>query len=74
METLTEQLQSPQVCEEDPNGSVIVDDLVHVQKVNRELEQQLNDKNKVSYLYATIIFPPNLLRNVTFVRYMCTRG
>lgn len=62
VETLTEQLQSPEVCEEDPNGSAMVDDLVHIQKVNRELEQQLNDKNKVSYLYVTIILFPNLLR------------
>ncbi|XP_041855580.1 golgin subfamily A member 1 isoform X2 [Melanotaenia boesemani] len=46
VETLTEQLQSPEVCEEDQNGSVTVDDLDHIQKVNRELEQQLSDKNR----------------------------
>ncbi|XP_040898116.1 golgin subfamily A member 1 isoform X1 [Toxotes jaculatrix] len=46
VETLTEQLQSPAVCEEDQNGSVTVDDLDHIQKVNRELEQQLSDKNR----------------------------
>ncbi|XP_028269029.1 golgin subfamily A member 1 isoform X5 [Parambassis ranga] len=46
VETLTEQLHSPEVCEEDQNGSVTVDDLDHVQKVNRELEQQLSDKNR----------------------------
>uniref|UniRef100_A0A672HLN4 Golgin subfamily A member 1 n=1 Tax=Salarias fasciatus TaxID=181472 RepID=A0A672HLN4_SALFA len=46
VETLTEQLHSPEVCEEDQNGSVTVDDLDHIQKVNRELEQQLSDKNR----------------------------
>lgn len=56
VETLTEQVHSPEVCEEDQNGSVTVDDLAHVQKVNRELEQQLGDKNRVS-----CIFPPILL-------------
>lgn len=50
VETLTEQLHSPEVCEEDQNGSVTVDDLDHIQKVNRELEQQLSDKNRVSHL------------------------
>lgn len=51
VETLTEQLHSPKVCEEGQNGSVTVDDLDHIQKVNRELEQQLSDKNRVSQLY-----------------------
>ncbi|XP_059193207.1 golgin subfamily A member 1 isoform X2 [Centropristis striata] len=46
VETLTEQLHSPEVCEEDQNGSVTVDDLDHIQKVNRELEQQLTDKSR----------------------------
>uniref|UniRef100_A0A3Q3MUS7 Golgin subfamily A member 1 n=1 Tax=Mastacembelus armatus TaxID=205130 RepID=A0A3Q3MUS7_9TELE len=46
VETLTEQLHSPELCEEDQNGSVTVDDLDHIQKVNRELEQQLSDKNR----------------------------
>ncbi|XP_070760785.1 golgin subfamily A member 1 isoform X2 [Enoplosus armatus] len=46
VETLTEQLHSPEVCEEDQNGSVTVDDLDHIQKVNRELEQQLSDKSR----------------------------
>lgn len=50
VETLSEQLHSPAVCEEDQNGSVSVDDLDHVQKVNRELEQQLGDKNRVRTL------------------------
>lgn len=55
VETLTEQLHSPEVCEEDQNGSVTVDDLDHIQKVNRELEQQLSDKNRVRYLYTPIL-------------------
>ncbi|CAN9512777.1 unnamed protein product [Ophioblennius macclurei] len=46
VETLTEQLHSPEVCEEDQNGSVTVDDLDHIQKVNKDLEQQLSDKNR----------------------------
>ncbi|XP_055360242.1 golgin subfamily A member 1 isoform X2 [Betta splendens] len=46
VETLTEQLQTPEVCEEDQNGSVMMDDLDHIQKVNRDLEQQLGDKNR----------------------------
>ncbi|XP_054876503.1 golgin subfamily A member 1 isoform X3 [Poeciliopsis prolifica] len=46
VETLTEQLQSPKVCEEDQNGCVTVDDLDHIHRVNRELEQQLSDKNR----------------------------
>ncbi|XP_061753390.1 golgin subfamily A member 1 isoform X1 [Nerophis ophidion] len=46
VETLTEQLQSPAVCEEDHNGSLTVDDLDNVHKVNRELEQQLSDKTR----------------------------
>ncbi|XP_033974180.1 golgin subfamily A member 1 isoform X2 [Trematomus bernacchii] len=46
VETLTEQLHSPEVCEEDQNGSVTVDDLDHIHKVNRDLEQQLTDKNR----------------------------
>lgn len=54
VETLTEQLQSPEVCEEDQNGSVTVDDLDHIQKVNRELEQQLSDKNRVRHLHSLI--------------------
>ncbi|XP_077457841.1 golgin subfamily A member 1 isoform X1 [Stigmatopora argus] len=46
VETLTEQLHSPPVCKEDHNGSVNVDDLDHIQKVNKDLEQQLSDKNR----------------------------
>ncbi|XP_057688821.1 golgin subfamily A member 1 isoform X1 [Corythoichthys intestinalis] len=46
VETLTEQLHSPSVCKEDHNGSVNVDDLDHIQKVNKDLEQQLGDKNR----------------------------
>ncbi|XP_028269027.1 golgin subfamily A member 1 isoform X3 [Parambassis ranga] len=54
VETLTEQLHSPEVCEEDQNGSVTVDDLDHVQKVNRELEQQLSDKNRLQQRLAEL--------------------
>ncbi|XP_033946993.1 golgin subfamily A member 1 isoform X2 [Pseudochaenichthys georgianus] len=46
VETLTEQLHSPEACEHDQNGSVTVDDLDHIHKVNRELEQQLTDKSR----------------------------
>ncbi|KAF0033360.1 hypothetical protein F2P81_013426 [Scophthalmus maximus] len=56
VDTLTEQLHSPEVCEEDQNGSVTVDDLDHIQKVNRELEQQLSDKNKVRHLLSSDSF------------------
>ncbi|XP_061622324.1 golgin subfamily A member 1 isoform X4 [Phyllopteryx taeniolatus] len=45
VETLTEQLHSPALCDEDHNGSVTVNDLDHIQKV-KELEQQLSDKNR----------------------------
>lgn len=48
VETLTLQLQTPEVCEPDQNGTVTVDDLDHMQEANRDLEQQLSDKNKVS--------------------------
>lgn len=64
VETLTEQLHSPEVCEEDQNGSVTVDDLDHIQKVNRELEQQLSDKNRVSHLYTHILLFLQLWWNV----------
>ncbi|KAK5909155.1 hypothetical protein CesoFtcFv8_003110 [Champsocephalus esox] len=46
VDTLTEQLHSPEAREDDHNGSVTVDDLDHIHKVNRELEQQLADKNR----------------------------
>lgn len=54
VETLTEQLHSPEACEHDQNGSVTVDDLDHIHKVNRELEQQLTDKNRVGYLFTPL--------------------
>lgn len=57
METLTEQLHSHSVvCEEDQNGSVTVDDLDHIQKVNKELEQELSDKNRVRRFLAIHIW------------------
>lgn len=47
VETLTEQQQQqPEVCEEEQNGSVTVDDLDHMQKINKDLEQQLSEKNR----------------------------
>ncbi|XP_046904410.1 golgin subfamily A member 1 isoform X2 [Hypomesus transpacificus] len=46
VDTLTGQLQAPDVSEPDQNGVVTVDDLDHMQKVNKELEQQLGEKNK----------------------------
>lgn len=52
VETLTEQLQSPEVCVDAENGSVTVNDLDHIQKVNRDLEQQLGDKNRVSTFHT----------------------
>lgn len=48
VETLTEQLHRPEVCEEDENVRITGDDLDQIQKLNRELEQQLGDKNRVS--------------------------
>lgn len=55
METLTEQLHDRDVHVEDQNGIVTVDDLDHIQKVNRELEQQLGDKNRVSCCSVPIL-------------------
>lgn len=52
METLTEQLHTPDVCVDAENGNVTVNDLDHLQKVNRDLEQQLGDKNRVSILFT----------------------
>lgn len=46
VETLTGQLQAPEVSEPEQNGAVTVDDLDHMQKVNKDLEQQLSEKNK----------------------------
>ncbi|XP_072288608.1 golgin subfamily A member 1 [Eucyclogobius newberryi] len=47
VETLTEQQQQHlEVCEEEQNGSVTVDDLDHIQKLNRDLEQQLGEKTR----------------------------
>ncbi|XP_033828007.1 golgin subfamily A member 1 [Periophthalmus magnuspinnatus] len=47
VETLTEQQQQHlELCEEEQNGSVTVDDLDHIQKLNRDLEQQLGEKNR----------------------------
>lgn len=53
VETLTEQLHSPEMCVDAENGSVTVGDVDHIQKVNRDLEQQLSDKNRVSSLHPS---------------------
>lgn len=55
IETLTEQLQQPEVNEEDENGRMTGDDLDQMQKHNRELEQQLGDKNRVSRCFPSCI-------------------
>lgn len=57
VETLTEQLHSPAVCEDEQNGSVTVDDLDHIHRVNRDLEQQLSDKNRVRRLISSALYP-----------------
>ncbi|XP_064153586.1 golgin subfamily A member 1 [Anguilla rostrata] len=46
VEMLTGQLHAPEDCGKEQNGSVTVDDLAHMQKMNKELEQQLSEKNK----------------------------
>lgn len=69
VETLTEQLHSHSVvCEEDQNGSVTVDDLDHIQKVNRELEQQLTDKNRVSHYFWILFLIVPVAFNRTVIR------
>lgn len=55
VETLAEQLQSPEPCTDSENGTVTVDDLDHLQKVNRDLEQQLSDKNRVRSLHLPLL-------------------
>ena len=57
VETLTEQLQPPDTCvPPELNGAVTVDDLDLLQKTNRDLEQQLADKNRV----CSLTYPPML--------------
>lgn len=56
METLTEQLHRPEVCEEDENVRMTGDDLDQIQKHSRELEQQLGDKNRVSCFSVCVHF------------------
>lgn len=46
VEMLTGQLHAPEDCGKEQNGSVTVDDLAHMQKMNKELEQHLSEKNK----------------------------
>lgn len=47
LESMSVQLQGPEVGEGEQNGTVTVDDLDQLQKINKDLEQQLGDKNKV---------------------------
>ncbi|XP_063050842.1 golgin subfamily A member 1 isoform X2 [Engraulis encrasicolus] len=47
LESVSGQLQqSSEVSEAEQNGTVTVDDLDHMQKINKDLEQQLGEKNK----------------------------
>ncbi|KAI4884273.1 hypothetical protein NFI96_014361 [Prochilodus magdalenae] len=46
VESLTAQLQDAEVCVSEQNGVVAVGDLDQLQKANKELEQQLSEKNK----------------------------
>ncbi|XP_012676695.2 golgin subfamily A member 1 isoform X1 [Clupea harengus] len=46
LESMSVQLQGPEVGEGEQNGTVTVDDLDQLQKINKDLEQQLGDKNK----------------------------
>nr|XP_023696429.1 golgin subfamily A member 1 [Paramormyrops kingsleyae] len=46
VETLMKQPHAQAVCQVEQNGVVTVDDLELVQRTNRELEQQLGEKNK----------------------------
>lgn len=47
LESMSGQLQGPELGEGEQNGTVTVDDLDQLQKINKDLEQQLGDKNKV---------------------------
>ncbi|XP_007229388.3 golgin subfamily A member 1 isoform X2 [Astyanax mexicanus] len=46
VESLTAQLQDAEVCVSEQNGVVAIGDLDQLQKANKELEQQLSEKNK----------------------------
>ncbi|XP_062398674.1 golgin subfamily A member 1 isoform X2 [Sardina pilchardus] len=46
LESMSVQLQGPEAGEGEQNGTVTVDDLDQLQKINKDLEQQLGDKNK----------------------------
>lgn len=47
LESMSGQPQGPELGEGEQNGTVTVDDLDQLQKINKDLEQQLGDKNKV---------------------------
>ncbi|XP_027035223.2 golgin subfamily A member 1 isoform X1 [Tachysurus fulvidraco] len=46
VESITAQLQDEEVCVSEQNGSVTAGDVDELQKANKELEQQLSEKNK----------------------------
>lgn len=46
LESMSGQMQAPEVAVEEQNGTVTVDDLDQLHKINKDLEQQLGDKNK----------------------------
>ncbi|XP_076126914.1 golgin subfamily A member 1 isoform X1 [Alosa pseudoharengus] len=46
LESMSVQLQGPEAGEGEQNGTVTVDDLDQLQKINKDMEQQLGDKNK----------------------------
>ncbi|XP_060737074.1 golgin subfamily A member 1 isoform X1 [Tachysurus vachellii] len=46
VESVTAQLQDEEVCVSEQNGSVTAGDVDELQKANKELEQQLSEKNK----------------------------
>nr|XP_015222631.1 PREDICTED: golgin subfamily A member 1 isoform X3 [Lepisosteus oculatus] len=47
VQTLHGRLRAQVDCGKEQNGAVTADDVAHVQKMNRELEQQLAEKNKM---------------------------
>ncbi|KAM6400160.1 golgin subfamily A member 1 [Rhynochetos jubatus] len=47
MKTLNKHLQSPENCVTEQNGEAAAADVLQLQKDNRELEQQIGEKNKV---------------------------
>lgn len=52
VESIATQLQDVEVCVSEQNGSVTVADVDELQKANKELEQQLSEKNKVTHTHT----------------------